>query len=157
MAIQVTFGSLPKVWRSIEPTFGSISTAYINIRTYIYGYVPAIIFILTDIATATVTAEIAHLSNNPIILVTSLLDYSQTMVRNSRQYERQEGRLLVCNENFGPPSKIGPPGLILAAKSGPPLPISVPPVKSQLVKKLDLDERIALLGAVRLILFATTN
>ena len=35
--------------------------------------------------------------------------------------------LASCNENFGPPSKIGPPGLILAAKSGPPLPISVPP------------------------------
>ena len=33
---------------------------------------------------------------------------------------------LACNENFGSPSKIGPPGLILAAKSGPPLPISVP-------------------------------
>ena len=66
-----------------------------------------------------------------------------------------------CNENFGPPSKIGPPGMILAAKSGPPLPISVPPVKLQLVNKLDLDERIALsgvlLGAVKLILFATTN
>ena len=45
----------------------------------------------------------------------------------------------VCNENFGPPSKIGPPGLILVAKSGPPLPISVPPVKLQLVTKLDLD------------------
>ena len=39
----------------------------------------------------------------------------------------------------------------------PPLPISVPPVKLQLVNKLDLDERIALLGAVKLILFATTN
>ena len=34
-----------------------------------------------------------------------------------------------CNENFGPPAKIGPPGLILAAKSGPYLPISVPPTK----------------------------
>ena len=64
---------------------------------------------------------------------------------------------VACNENFGPLSKIGPPGLILAAKSGPPLPISVPPVKLQLVNKLDLDERIALLGAIKLILFATTN
>ena len=36
---------------------------------------------------------------------------------------------LHCNENFGPPAKIGPPGLILAAKSGLPLPISVPPIK----------------------------
>ena len=62
-----------------------------------------------------------------------------------------------CNENFGPPSKIGPPRLILAAKSGPPLPILVPPVKLQLVNKLYLDECIALLGAVKLILFATTN
>ena len=26
---------------------------------------------------------------------------------------------LYCNENFGPPSKIGPPGPILAAKIGP--------------------------------------
>ena len=33
---------------------------------------------------------------------------------------------VACNENFGPPAKTGPPRLILAAKNGPPLPISVP-------------------------------
>ena len=39
-------------------------------------------------------------------------------------------KCMVTDENFGPLAKTGPPGLILAAKSGPPLPISVPPTKS---------------------------
>ena len=51
---------------------------------------------------------------------------------------------MCCNENFGPPAKTGPPGLILAAKSGPPLPISVP-LRNMNTQQVQLDEGIVLL------------